>query len=437
ISEAFSAHRDIKEVMVFLRGHGVPAAFATRIYKKYGRGTINVVRANPYRLAHEIWGIGFRTADGIAQKLGLARDAPERLEAGLLHALENASEEGHVHVPDDELLRATSEILAVDTTPLEPRLGALEQRELVVREVLGMKGPCTGLPWAYEAEAGAAARLAELIKRPGGAAFVNMDIAIEQLQQVMGVTLAAQQFAAVRAALTDKCVVITGGPGVGKTTIVRAIVTLATAGKRRVALAAPTGRAAKRLTEATSREAVTIHRLLEYAPQQGGFQKDADNPLDVDMLVVDEASMVDIQLFSALLSALPARAQLVLVGDIDQLPSVGAGAVLDDVIASNAATVIRLTEIFRQAAESKIVVSAHRINAGELPDLDSPAGATSDFYFIGRDDPEAARATIVELVAERIPSASDSTRSTRCRSSRRCTAVTSARLRSTRRSRSG
>jgi exodeoxyribonuclease V alpha subunit len=404
ISEAFASQRDIKEVMVFLRGHGVSAAFATRIYRKYGKGTVNVVRANPYRLAHEVWGIGFRTADGIAEKLGIARDAPERLEAGLLHALENASEEGHVHVPDEELLKAAAEILAVDAALLEPRLGALEQHHLIVRETLGMKGPCTALPTSYDAEVGAALRLVELTRTPSRAISLDVHAAIHAFEHVTGVTLAVQQRRAVEGALVDKCVVITGGPGVGKTTIVKAIVHLMRAVHRRVALAAPTGRAAKRMSEATMAEAMTIHRLLEYQPHEGGFQRNREKPLDIDMLVVDEASMVDIQLFRAVLDALRPSTQLVLVGDIDQLPSVGAGAVLHDVIASEAATVVRLTEIFRQAAESKIVVSAHKINAGELPDLEAPApGSTTDFYFIGRDDPESARQTIVDLVAERIP----------------------------------
>jgi exodeoxyribonuclease V alpha subunit len=403
IAEVYATQRHVENVMVFLRGHDVTEAQAVRIVKRYGQQAEQVVRSNPYRLAHEVYGIGFRTADGIARSLGLALDSPERLEAGLLHALENGSEDGHVHLPDEQLLQAAGDLLGIDLAKLEPRLGALEQRQLVVREVLGLKGPCTALPWAHEAEVGAATRLAALIRTPGRSIVSNIDAALEVLQAHMGIALAKQQFAAVRAAVADKCVVITGGPGVGKTTIVKAIVQLARAAKRRVGLAAPTGRAAKRLSEATSSEAITIHRLLEYAPHDGGFQRDAENPLELDMLVVDEASMVDIQLFRALLEALRPQAQLVLVGDIDQLPSVGAGAVLDDVIASDAATVIRLTEIFRQAAESKIVVSAHRINAGEVPDLDAPPGATSDFYFIGRDDPEAARDTIVELVAERIP----------------------------------
>jgi len=404
ISAAFAAQRHVQDVMVFLQGHGVSAAFAARIVKKYGKDAVNVVRANPYRLAHEVWGIGFRTADSIAEKLGIARDAPERLEAGLLHALETASEDGHMHVPDDELIKATADLLGVAADPITARLGALEQRGHVIRESLGDRGAVTELPWAFEAEAEAARLLAELVTTPARGSGLDVHAAIHAFEASSGLALAPQQRRAVEAALVDKCVVITGGPGVGKTTIVKAIVQLALLMKRKVALGAPTGRAAKRLGEATAHEAMTLHRLLEYQPHEGGFQRGPANPLDVDMLVIDEASMLDAQLFRSALAALRPGTQLVLVGDVDQLPSVGAGAVLADVIASTAATVIRLTEIFRQAAASKIVLSAHKINNGEVPDLDSAAGGQADFYFIGRDDPEAARATIVELVGERIPS---------------------------------
>jgi exodeoxyribonuclease V alpha subunit len=406
LAAAFAMQREVQDVMVFLRGHGVSAAFAARIVKKYGKDAIQVVRANPYRLAHEIWGIGFRTADAIAEKLGIARDAPERLEAGLLHVLEISAEDGHMHLPDDELLNAAVELLGVSADHLRPRLAALEQRRLVVRETLGHRGPCTMMPWAHDAEVTAATLLAALINTPARGLSLDIDAAIHAFEAVTGVTLADQQRRAVRAALVDKCTVITGGPGVGKTTIVKAIVHLAKLVHRKVALAAPTGRAAKRLGEATVMEAMTIHRLLEFQPHEGGFQRTRENPLDADLVVIDEASMVDAQLFSALIAAVRPGAQLILVGDIDQLPSVGAGSVLADVIDSGAATVIRLTEIFRQAQASKIVVSAHAINRGELPVLEAPGGpgaATTDFYFFARDDPEAARATIVELVAERIP----------------------------------
>jgi exodeoxyribonuclease V alpha subunit len=404
IADVYATQRHIENIMVTLRGHDVTEGEANRIYKRYGNDAINVVKQNPYRLAREVNGIGFHKADRIAQSMGLGRDAPERIEAGILYALQTAGEDGHVHVPDEELLRATAELLGVAVDAITPRLGALEQRQLVVRESLGMKGPCTSLPWAYEAEQQAATLLAELVRTPPRSMLAEVDAAIQLFEQQAAIALATQQRAAVAAALRDKLVVITGGPGVGKTTIVKAIVQLARIGHKRVALAAPTGRAAKRLAEATGQEAMTIHRLLEYAPHEGGFQRDREEPLDADMLIVDEASMVDIQLFRSLLEALRPGAQLVLVGDIDQLPSVGAGAVLDDVIASEAATVIRLTEIFRQAAASKIVVSAHRINHGELPELAPPADSVlSDFYFIQRDEPEAAREAIIALVAERIP----------------------------------
>jgi exodeoxyribonuclease V alpha subunit len=408
LAAAFAAQRHVQDVMVFLRGHGVSAAFAARIVKKYGADAINVVRANPYRLAREVWGIGFRTADAIAERIGIARDAPQRLEAGLLHALEIAAEDGHMHLPDDELMATAAELLHTAADGLAPRLAALEYSHLVVREALGDRGACTMLPWAHAAELAAALGLAQLIRTPARGLALDIHAAIHAFEAVTGVVLADQQRRAVEAALVDKCTVITGGPGVGKTTIVKAIVHLARLVHRRVALAAPTGRAAKRLGEATVMEAVTIHRLLEFQPHEGGFQRGPHAPLDADLLVIDEASMVDAQLFSAVVGALRPGAQLVLVGDIDQLPSVGAGAVLADVIDSGAATVIRLTEIFRQAAASQIVVSAHAINRGELPVLDAPgAGAApaalSDFYFIARDDAEAARATIVELVAERIP----------------------------------
>jgi exodeoxyribonuclease V alpha subunit len=403
IAGAFAEQRHAQDVMVFLQGHGISAAFAVRIAKRYGNDAINIVKANPYRLAHEVRGIGFQKADAIAQKLGIAPDAPERLEAGLLHALETSAEDGHMHVPDDELLKTAQELLGVAAEPLPARLAALEERRLIVRETLGHRGSCTMLPWAHHAELESADKLAEILRTPCKPMALDVHAAVHAFENVTGVALAEQQRRAVEAALVDKCVVITGGPGVGKTTIVKAIVHLARLVHRRVALAAPTGRAAKRLSEATQYEATTIHRLLEYNPHEGGFQRNKEQALEIDVVVIDEGSMVDAQLFHALLSAMPASAQLVLVGDIDQLPSVGAGAVLQDVIASDAATVIRLTEIFRQAAQSKIVLSAHDINRGEVPDLDSPAGATADFYFINRDDPDAARETIVELVAERIP----------------------------------
>lgn len=406
IAEAWSEQRDIQEVMVFLRGHGVSTAYAVRIFKRYGRDAIGVVRQNPYRLALDIWGVGFKTADRIARNLGIAADAPERLEAGLVHVLGQLAEDGHLHAPEPHLIERAAELLEVAADAIGPAIDRLEESQLVVREALGDRGRCVSLTGLWQEEHEAAAALAELARTPMKPLPMDLDRTVAAFEEEVGVALAPQQRQAVEAAAMDKIVVITGGPGVGKTTIVRAIVRAAHEARRVLALAAPTGRAAKRLAESTGVEAATIHRLLEFQPQDGSFLRGADRPLEVDAVIVDEASMVDIALFRALLVAMPAEAQLILVGDIDQLPSVGPGAVLHDVMESGAAAVARLTEIFRQAAESRIIVNAHRINSGELPELDPPPGrdaARSDFYYVDRDDPLLARDTVVELVAERIP----------------------------------
>jgi exodeoxyribonuclease V alpha subunit len=403
IAAAFASQRHVQDVMVFLRGHGVSAGFAARIVKRYGNDAINVVRENPYRLAREVWGIGFRTADSIAEKLGIARNAPARLEAGLLFALDTASEDGHVHVPDTKLFEIAADLLRIDAGVLAASLQTLNSSGLVIVENLPPRGVCVSLPKLLTAEVESSQRLREIIDTPARAFALDVDAAITDYELSSTITLAAQQRRAVAAAMLDKCVVITGGPGVGKTTIVRGIVHLARLTRRRIGLAAPTGRAAKRMSEATGAEAITLHRLLEYQPHDGTFAKNRNNLLEVDIVVVDETSMVDIVLMRGLLEAVPVAAQLVLVGDVDQLPSVGPGAVLTDIIDSGAATVIRLTEIFRQAAQSKIVTSAHRINSGEMPVLDAPRDENDDFYFIERDDPIKARETIVDLVANRIP----------------------------------
>ncbi len=405
ISQAFAEQRHLQDVMVFLRGHGVSAGFAARIVKRYGADAIRVVKTDPYRLALEVWGIGFRTADAIAEKIGIAKDDPKRLAAGLAHVLETQLEDGHCHVPEEQLTASASDLLGVPQERVKPALSQLEHAQRVVKEVLGDRGACVSLVETWQTERAAAFALADLARTPARPLTLDLDAAIKDFEVQHTIDLAPQQRQAIASALLDKITVITGGPGVGKTTIVRAIVHLATLLRRKVELAAPTGRAALRLSEATGREAQTIHRLLEFQPQTAVFGKTHDDPLEADVVVADEASMIDIDLFAALVKAIPPEAQLVLVGDIDQLPSVGPGAVLGDVIASGAATVVRLTEVFRQAAKSRIVVSAHQINRGEVPDLDPPAGGpdTTDFFFVARDEPEAARNTIVELVAERIP----------------------------------
>jgi exodeoxyribonuclease V alpha subunit len=406
IAEAWKEQRDIQDVMVFLRGHGVSAAYAARIYKRYGNDAVGLVRENPYRLALDIWGIGFKTADGIARNLGIEKSAPARLEAGLVHVLGELAEDGHAHAPEDALVARSAELLEVDAEPLRPALERLEASGLIVREPLGERGVCVSLLALWEQERDTAAALARVAETPMPAADLDVDGALTWFEEREAIELAPEQRRAIRAAALDKCVVITGGPGVGKTTIVRAITAIFAAKKRRVALCAPTGRAAKRLSESAGAPALTLHRMLEFQPRTASFERNATRPLEVDVVIVDEASMIDIALARALLVALPPEAQLVLVGDIDQLPSVGPGSVLADVIASEAATVVELREIFRQAAQSQIVVAAHRINRGEMPELAPPSGddpTRTDFYFVGRDDPLAARDTLIELVAERIP----------------------------------
>ncbi len=408
VAESWVEQRDIQDVMVFLRGHGVSTAYAVRIYRRYGKDAVGVVRRNPYRLAIDIWGIGFKIADGIARSLGIDVRSPERLEAGVLHVLGELAEDGHTHAPEAEVRSRAGELLGaeVDAPMLDAAIERLLVSGLAVREVLTDRAPCLSLAVMWHSEGEAAASFAQLCATPMAAWSIDVEAALGWFEQRGGIVLAAEQRRAVAAAMRDKCVVVTGGPGVGKTTIVRAIVTLLAAKRRQVGLAAPTGRAAKRLSESTGAPAVTLHRLLEFDPRRGVFERGPANRLEVDALVVDEMSMVDTDLFRALVAAMPPAAQLILVGDVDQLPSVGPGAVLADVIGSGAASVVELTEIFRQAAESRIVVNAHRVNRGEAPDLESPPGGEpgrSDFYFVERDDPIAARDTLVELVCERIP----------------------------------
>jgi exodeoxyribonuclease V alpha subunit len=406
IAEAWAHDHELRDVMIFLQSHGIAPGHAARILRRYGRDAMAVVRENPYRLALDVQGIGFRSADAVARSLGVATTAPERIEAGLLHALGELAEHGHLHAPVGALESRARELLGVDTDLLAPALERLVQAHLVVAEALGDRGRCMSLTVMWEHEHESAALLGRLLRTPMARTKLDVERALGAFETAHGLALAPAQRQAVTAAVRDKCVVITGGPGVGKTTIVRAIVHLLGAAQRRLALAAPTGRAAKRLSESTGGAAATLHRLLEFQPQERAFQRNAEQPLEVDALVVDEASMIDIALFRALLCALPATAQLILVGDVDQLPSVGPGAVLGDVIASGMVTVVRLTEIFRQAASSAIVQNAHRINSGEAPVLDPPPGsepARSDFYFVARPDPARALDTLLDLVATRIP----------------------------------
>ena len=399
IKEAWAEQAEVKEVMIFLQSHGVSPAYAVRIWQRYGKRALGLVRENPYRLALEIFGIGFKKADEVARSLGFERSSAERAEAGTLHVLFETAEEGHTFVPRDVLLSRAQEMLAIDPILVETAVEKLASSGRV-----RIDGDAIYLVALYEAERAAAELLVRMLATPARPIAADLDRVLAEIEASQKIELAPEQRAAVRAAMAHRLVVVTGGPGTGKTTIVNAIITALKKHRKKVLLAAPTGRAAKRLSEATGEEAKTIHRLLEFDPKQRAFAKCADDPLEVDTLIIDETSMVDILLFMNLVSALPASASLVLVGDVDQLPSVGPGKVLDDVIASGRADVIRLKQIFRQAEQSLIVVNAHRINEGLMPHLEIDREKKQDFYLIERNESERVLETIEEVVRNRIPS---------------------------------
>ena len=401
ILAAWAEQKAVREIMVFLHSHGVGTARAVRIFKTYGADAIEVMTQNPYRLARDIRGIGFKTADAIAMKLGIEKTAMVRVRAGISYALAEAMNEGHCGLPTQELMPLSEKLLEVPQELVRTALDLELQEGTVVADQVG-ETPCVFLAGLYRAEQTIAERLIRLANGTLPWGWIDPDKALPWVAERIGLALAESQIAAIRLALMSKAMVMTGGPGVGKTTIVRAILRILSAKNVKLLLCAPTGRAAKRMTEATGFEAKTIHRLLEVDPKSGGFKRGEDNPLDCDLLVVDETSMVDVMLMQALLKAVPGRAAILIVGDIDQLPSVGPGQVLADLISSGAVPVVRLTEVFRQAAQSRIIISAHRINQGSIPDL-SPPETESDFYFVQADDPETAVSRIIELVKTRIP----------------------------------
>lgn len=407
IRQAWLEQHGIKQVMLFLQEHEVPTAHSLRIWKTYGTRSIEIVKENPYRLAADVFGIGFKTADAIAERLGVPRDSPQRAEAATLYLLGQAAERGHLFLPRGELLREGGGLLGIGEATVSDAIARLSEAGTIALEhtIEPLDGEADG-PLVYskvlhEAETALAARLVELSHAPIDAPDFDVERALTWFEGREKLALAAAQREAIARALTEKILVLTGGPGTGKTTLVRGVVAILEARDEDVLLAAPTGRAAKRLAEATGIEAKTIHRLLEFSPRTGQFERNAERPLEADLLIVDEVSMLDAPLARALVDALPDEARLMLVGDADQLPSVGPGNVLADLIRSGTVPVVRLTEIFRQAQQSSIVTNAHRIRDGVMPELSAPEGA--DFFFIERGEPEAALETLLELVAGRIP----------------------------------
>lgn len=396
IRESWEKQKDIKNVMLFLQGYGVSTAYAAKIYRQYGKDSIDKVKENPYRLADDIWGIGFKTADGIANKMGYEKNDIRRCQSGIIYTLNQLANEGHVFAEEEQLVKAALDLLEAEEEPIRAALTNMIQKEEVK-----MEEEAIYLPPFYFAEVGTANRLLALVEGQEKELLIRpMDL--QALSKETGVEYDEVQLQAIEEAVRSKVMVLTGGPGTGKTTTTQGIIAALKHMGMRILLAAPTGRAAKRMSEATGMEAKTIHRLLEFNPKDG-YKRNEENPLEGDALIVDECSMIDIILMNSLMKAVPRSMRVVFVGDIDQLPSVGAGNVLRDLIDSEKIPVVRLTRIFRQAQTSRIVMSAHAINQGKFPDTSN--GKATDFFFIQQEDAEKTAGEIVNLVKNRLPKA--------------------------------
>lgn len=409
IRKAWDDQKEIRDVMLFLQDKGVSPTYGAKIFKQYGKDSVKVVQDNPYRLATDIFGIGFITADRIAAKLNISSESPIRVEAGILHVLHQLSDEGHVCYPHEALIEECRKILGVGNDSIITALGkvALDQKIFIEDSIrygnFEKKGKVVYLAKFHVSETGIALKLRNLMLSSRKVRSFDRDQAVEWAQGASKIRLAENQKQAVKAAMDERIIVITGGPGTGKTTVINAIISIYKKLGCKVLLAAPTGRAAKRMTEATGHEAKTIHRLLEFGPKEGRFKRDEKKPLDADLIVIDETSMVDTILMYHFLKAVVPETTVIFVGDVDQLPSVGAGNVLKDVIDSGLIPTVRLTEIFRQAKEGLIIMNAHRINNGEMPIISHDGGRLHDFYFFPTEEPEKAMEKIVELCKEKIP----------------------------------
>lgn len=413
IHESWERQKEIKNVMLFLQDHGVSTSFAAKIYRQYGNDSIAKVKENPFRLADDIWGIGFKTADSIAEKLGIGKEAFVRLRSGIMYTLSSLADEGHVYAYKGQLIKRATELLEAEESSIVMTLDQmLADKDVISEPVSEEKGDAIYLPPFYYAEVGVAAKIKKLLQNPAQDRLWtslmearkrtgNRDLSIDvkKIEAKIGMEYDEIQADAIRQAAVSKIMILTGGPGTGKTTTTKGIISAYQSFGLKILLAAPTGRAAKRMTETTGLEAKTIHRLLECKPPEG-YQKNEENLLEGDVLIVDECSMIDLVLMNSLLKAIPAGMRVVLVGDIDQLPSVGAGNVLRDLIDSGVIPVIRLTRIFRQAQTSRIIMNAHRINEGQMPDLSN--GKETDFFFTTKEDPEEAVREIVSLVQHKL-----------------------------------
>lgn len=403
IKSSWAEHEDIRELIVFLQEHGVSTTLATKIYRQYGQKSFHVLKTNPYLACHDIWGVGFKTADQIALKLGMKPDSPERVRAYIMYLMEKDTEQGNVFSLASELLKACCRELELGEDKFVLALETLESEKQVWVENIENEQRAVYLPFFHQAERELAGSLLRLARMPSSAPSLDVDKILVRVEHEMGLRFSDQQKRAIRESLRSRILVITGGPGTGKTTIIRGVVEVFRKSGRSVLLAAPTGRAAKRLAEATGREARTLHRTLEYTPKQSSFRKDEGNPLKGDALIIDEFSMVDLPLMHHLMKAVPIGMRLILVGDKDQLPSVGPGTLLRDIIQSGRVNVVTLERIFRQEKDSLITANAHRINRGEKILQPEKGDRKADFYFLAQEDEARVFELIRNLCAERIP----------------------------------